>query len=181
MIPNPWIALGFLVALLAAGAGGYAKGRADVQAKWDVARLEASNAAKDEKIKADAKAAAETEALRGQITKAEENYNAAIKRIDGLRIANGRLQRVACGLFDKNGNPIPAGQLPAGTPPAAAGSRAPAGCLLPEQVRDDLGVLADDADIERERFALARRTALETCAKMSSPTDQAVCVEALKQ
>lgn len=177
---NPWMILGFGIALLTASIGGYVKGSNDKQTAWNVARLEASKKAHEEKQKADAEADKITDELQGRVTKAEDDYHAALKRIDGLRIANGRLQRVACGLFDKNGNPIPVDQLPPGTPAAAAGTRAPAGCGIPQQVIDDLVGLAADADAVAERFALARRTALETCAKMGSDTDKAICAELLK-
>lgn len=125
------------------------------------------------------KAKATTDDMKTEVTVSEDKYNVALQRIKGLEIANGRLQSVACGLFDKNGRPLPAASLPAGTPPAAAGASAPAGCLLPETVRSDLRVLAADADAITARFTLARATALVMCAKLANDNDKQVCAEAL--
>jgi hypothetical protein len=52
---NPWVIVGFLVAVAFAGASGYGKGRVDgkasIQAQWDDANSKAAVASEDERIR----------------------------------------------------------------------------------------------------------------------------------
>lgn len=176
---NPWLIIGVIVSLGIAGVGGYFKGSHDKQAEWDIALLKANNAAQAKKIEADAEAARITDTLKSQVTTAENNYNDAIKKIDGLRIANGRLQRATCGMFDKNGRKVLDSGMPEGPASAPGSAGTLIGCLLPGQAYDDLVGLAADADRDRERFRLARQTALEMCVKLGSPEDSRECSRAI--
>lgn len=145
-MPNPWIILATVLSLIGAATGGYFKGRADVQARWDIARLEASNQAQEQLAAANAKTVAKEREYQTLKDKVEADALEAQKRIDGLRIANGRLVAAHGGLFDKNGKPVPASQLPANSNTAGSTDTTASGCRLSDKVADDLLSLAYDAD-----------------------------------
>jgi hypothetical protein len=146
MIPNPWLILGFVGALLAATAGGYVKGRSDVNARWDAARAAADS-------RAALARAASLEAARAQETEwntikstLETQAHEREKYITGLRIANGRFLANTGGLLDKNGKPV-GGNGVSCTPVTPGSSPGPAtGCQLSREVSENLLELAYDAD-----------------------------------
>lgn len=146
MIPASWIAFGLGAALLTASAGGYLKGRADVQAKWDVARFKADAEAAEARAASLAVARAKEAAWNDVKTKLEAQTRERENTIHGLRIANGRLLSATGGLFDRNGRPVSGNgvscaPITAGQPPGA-----PAGCELSRTVSEALLDLALDAD-----------------------------------
>lgn len=81
--------------------------------------------------------------------KVEGNYNEQTNRINGLRIANGRLVDAAGGLFDRNGRcrePSGGHGLSDPTGSTAGAAPAPSGCQLSGSSVADLLDLARDAD-----------------------------------
>ena len=150
---NPYV-LGF-VALAAIGivTGAYIKGHsaglAAADAKWLAVEAERTTAAAAVlKAATDRYNASEAanEATRHQWEMTDHERS---QRIDGLRIANGRLVAAAGGLFDRNGRATrsrsgdAATAAPGATGEAAAGA---AGCKLSDAVTGDLLDLARDAD-----------------------------------
>ena len=151
---NPWVILGVFLAIAAAGASGYIKGHSDGVDKTTLAYEQAL-----EKQRAEAQAiilanknaviAKEREfnAFKDQVEKDNVEKNA---RINGLRLANGRLVDAAGGLFDRNGRPRGAGGgdgLPGDPAPAGGPAGPAAGCKISDAVARDLLDLARDADL----------------------------------
>lgn len=147
MLPNPYLIMATGLVFLAAVTGAYLKGEADTDNRWKAATLE-----QERKTQALLNAALEAardkeRALMELNTKTEKSNAEHLARINGLRIANGRLITAAGGLFDRNGRPRhPDTGAAAPAPPGSAGS-GPTGCELSKQTSDDLSDLAYDADL----------------------------------
>jgi len=162
MLPNPLIILGTIIAFVAAVSGAYLKGSHDghksENASWVILEAKRDKEATDQLLASKD----HTRDLEGQLQNLsnllEHDHAEDQKRLDGLRIANGRLLDDACGMFDKNGRPIPQSgsdgmpQNP-GAPRSAQGR--PAACELPSQVRALLGELRDDLFAADQAASLA--------------------------
>ena len=130
----------------AALTGMYLKGRSDAHASYTQAILAQERKAQAAITAAVESARAKEHALMELNTKTEKANAAQLERINGLRIANGRLIAAAGGLFDRNGRPRHPDPGTAVAPTASSHPGGSAGCVLSDQVSVDLQSLAYDAD-----------------------------------
>lgn len=144
---NPWIILGVVVAFVGFGFVCNHHGHTAERAAWVALEAQRDKLATDKFLASEA-ARQDTEKKLQSLSNQLEHENVeSQKRIDGLRLANGRLLDAACGLYDKNGRPLPdsgANQMSAdpGAPRSAQGR--PAACEFPATVRALLADLRDD-------------------------------------
>jgi len=152
-IPNPYVIGGAALLMVVAVTGSYIKGRGDGTAIADAKWLKVETERKDETAKV-IKAAEDRfiagEARNAELTRnLETKDNEAEKRINGLRIANGRLVAAHGGLYDRNGRQVGGrgGDAPGATP-GTAGEAAgtAAGCTLSTGTSEHLLDLAAAAD-----------------------------------
>lgn len=122
--------------------------------------MESKDAARDQYV-----------ALQGKFNTMEGNYVQASDRINGLRLANGRLVAAAGGLYDRNGRAT-GGQggsdrVPGDAGSAAGAAGAAAGCQLSGTITQDLLDLARDADLTLAvaRLGQAYATAIKEARK----------------
>ena len=139
MLPNPYIIVGFLLALMGAATGGYLKGGADTAARWEAAterlKAEAAQTLADETAKA-AAVNARLDQLANELDKAHldeiEKINAV--RSDAAKRLTGSLRQLAQCRADGRG-PVPsaadAASVPEGSTPGGDGG-------LPERVGERL-------------------------------------------
>lgn len=152
MIPNPWIILGVVVAFVANGFYWNHHGRQSERKAWQVEQAALDRKAGEIILAEKDRAIAAERELNEFKRKVEADSAERERKINGLRIANGRLVAAAGGLFDKNGRPrAQSGQDGSGQGTGAIGSgNAPGlGCTLSGTVTDDLLNLARDADLDR--------------------------------
>lgn len=153
---NPWLIIGVMVAFLGFGTASYFKGRRDANDKWEIAISQQKLEAADVLLKSEKANAVKVAALNSLNDELEKNHADNLARIQGLRIANGRLLDATCGLYDRNGRRRESGgNVVSGDPAGATGAvEAPIGCLLPRPLVDALGDLAYDADTISEADAV---------------------------
>ena len=143
---NPWLILGFVLALLAAAAGGYSKGHGDAADQCAIAAAQKDKEVADLKIKNLEDVRAAEARFNAFNAKVESDNAEKQKRIDGLRIANGRLVSAAGGLFDKNGRPTGSDGVPGAATASGGAASASAGCRLSDSLTEFLLDFARDAD-----------------------------------
>mgnify|MGYP006921310162 CR=1 FL=1 len=165
---NPWVILGVFLAIAAAGAAGYGKGHSDGVDSTTLAyetSLEKQRAKTQEIILAskDDVIAAERafNEFKDQVEKDNVEKN---QKLEGLRLANGRLIDATCGLYDKNGRPRGgSGEdgLPSDPGAARSAQGRPAACNLPTEVRElvrRFGVGLRDILFEADQSAVYAQT-----------------------
>ena len=146
---NPWIIVGFLVALIAVGAGGYMKGETDGRTsehnQWET-REAAINADAAIKIAAaDAKVAAAEHALSVNLNAVDTIYQGKLKEKDNA-LAVARTDAHAHGLFVDAICPASTGNT-AGSITAAAGlGYGATHARLPDALADAVLAIGADAD-----------------------------------
>jgi hypothetical protein len=147
---NPWailITVGVVIgALTGTYLKGHSNGEASKQAEWDASTLKIERDAREAKDKADAEARAKEKAMADAKDRVQKELDDANKQNFGLRIANGRLVAAHGGLYDKNGKPVPGGEVRGNTSPTPGPDGPTPGCRLSEQVTQGLLDLALDAD-----------------------------------
>lgn len=150
---NPWVILAATFIFLGAVSGAYLKGHSNgvdtTTAKYEAALAKQRDEANAMLLASKDAALTKEREYNALKDKVEKENVEANTRINGLRIANGRLVAAAGGLFDRNGRP----RGPSGGDGSSADSPAPgvsagpaAGCSLSQQITDDLLDLARDAD-----------------------------------
>lgn len=138
MIPNPWILLAFAIMIAGAGWKGYDLGYDSANGKW---------------IKANAEIERQTNTIivenKDKIIAAERKYNElkdkvekdnveTVARINGLRIANGRLVAAHGGLYDRNGRPSGANPMPGNPGSTGQPASGSTGCKLSRELEEFL-------------------------------------------
>lgn len=145
-LPSPWLLLGFLVALIGAYWSGNWQGHKAERSEWLAAQVEQEKATqklKDENAVAVRAAEARYAAFKDSVGRTNAE---SLTRINGLRIANGRLVAAAGGLYDRNGRPSGEVGVPGNSPATGSPATAATGCRLSAETSERLLDLARDAD-----------------------------------
>lgn len=159
---NPWLIIGVLLAIAGAGAGGYFKGHSigvdQTTLIYETKLSKQADVSNAILLKSKDDARDKERAMVADNAKLETENADKQRKIDGVRIANGRLLDATCGMYDRNGRPNEGGQgsadgMPGNTAPAFSAEGRPALCELPGKVQDiirqygrDAGEIAYDAD-----------------------------------
>ena len=145
-LPSPWIIVGFLLALIGAYVTGNVQGHKAERASWAQAMVDQER----EVARVTARAEKDRREAEQKYAKfkdeVEKQHADNLARINGLRIANGRLVAASGGLFDRNGRPSGQDGMPGSAAAPGGAATAAAGCRLSESVTGDLLDLARDAD-----------------------------------
>lgn len=172
---NPWILLAIVLAFGASNFTSYTRGygngedaREFAWVKKETEQKAKTDAALDEMRKASRAKELELLELNGKT----ERDNAAQKdRINGLRIANGRLVAAAGGLLDRNGRPSAGAGGGGGSADSAdaGGARGgPAGCRLSGELTEFLQSRFYDADRAATYAATCKAHVVDLYAKLAN-------------
>ena len=135
---NPWVILAIVLAFIANGVYWNHHGHQAEALSWKALEAERDRLAQQKLDETRAVVKGQENQIAALKQKLEDEYVASQKRIDGLRLANGRLLDATCGVYDKNGRPVAEGGgdgLPAASGPAHTAQGRPSICDLPNAVR----------------------------------------------